>query len=86
VRIGVHPDARDLSNANRALERLARIGGFMVDKKEFIPEINLRSLSRAELREVLDAEIATLAPAGREWLLLQMPAELVEVVAEPTTE
>lgn len=72
VRIGTHPDTRDLSNANRALETLAKLGGLMVDRKESFSEINLMSLSGSQLRGLLDWQLAQLPPAHREHLLQQM--------------
>jgi len=73
VRIGVHPDTRDLSNANRALDTLARLGGYLVERKESRSEVNLMSLNTAQLRGLLDAQIAKLTPAQREWLRLEGP-------------
>jgi len=75
VRIGLHPDSRDLGNANRALEMLAKIGGYMMDKKESRSEGNLMSLSSGQLRELLDARLAELAPAVRERVLLLASAD-----------
>jgi hypothetical protein len=60
---------------------LAKIGGYMTDKKESRSEGNPMSLSSGQLRELLDARLAELAPAVRERVLLLASAD-----AEPETE
>ena len=63
----------DLSSANRALETLAKLGGYSVERKESRAEIRLMSLGTAQLRGLLDAQTARLTPVQRERLRLEAP-------------
>jgi hypothetical protein len=75
VRTAVHPDTRDLGNANRALETLAKLGGHMVDHKESYSENNLFSLSSVQLSELLRSRLAALPPRAQRELLREGQAE-----------
>jgi len=54
-----------------------------VERKESRAEISLMSLNTAQLRGLLDARIAKLAPAQRERLRLEAP-EVIQAMAEST--
>jgi hypothetical protein len=68
VRTAVHPDTRDLSNANRALETLAKLGGYMVERKESYSAVDLRSLDATQLSRILRLQMAELPTPDREFL------------------
>ena len=57
---------------SRVLETLAKLGGYMVARKESRAEISLMSLDTAQLCNLLNAQIAKLAPAQRERRRLEM--------------
>src|ERR1700688_4935454 len=66
VRIGVHPDSRDLSNANRALEILAKLGGHLIDRKMVDSrQIDLGSLDSAQLHALLAGYLDKVSPGER---------------------
>jgi hypothetical protein len=66
VRVGVHPDTRDLGNANRALETLAKLGGYLAERKVTDSRtVDLRQLETSELNAMLDACLVTLPPQQR---------------------
>jgi hypothetical protein len=73
VRTGPRPDTRDLSNANRALKVLARMGGFMVDRKESYSAVDPRLLDMHQLTEALRAQMALLPSNDRETLRVERP-------------
>jgi hypothetical protein len=81
VRTAVHPDSRDLSNANRALETLAKMGGHM-DRREPNSEMDLLSLGGDQVSRFLSARLAELPPVVRETVLSELPAEVIELVTE----
>jgi hypothetical protein len=83
VRTGTHSDTRDLSNANRALEALAKIQGHMVERKESYRAVDLRMISATRLGELLRTQLATLPPSHRDELLAEMDVEAIELIAEP---
>jgi hypothetical protein len=86
VRTGIHPDTRDLSNANRALEMLAKLGGYMVDRKESFSEVSLLSLSSEQLNGLLRKSLGRLAPGTPEKILSETTADVIEVSVERTPE
>ncbi len=66
VRIGVHPDSRDLPNANRALESLAKLGGYLAEHKVADSRRPDRGRSEnAELQMLLEKQMEQLSPESR---------------------
>jgi len=75
VRVGLHPGSRDLSNANRALESLAKLGGHVVERRQTYSEkVRVTGLSSSELHELLKDQLAALPGPDRQKLLAMAPS------------
>jgi hypothetical protein len=67
VRIGLGRETRDLNAAYKALEMQCKLNGF-VDKKDR-SDVNLASLTSAQLNELLNARLDQLSPGVRSRVL-----------------
>lgn len=85
VNSGLDKEKRDLSNANRALETLARLGGFLVERRESYSERTVKFEDLRGTREVNAALKQYFAdvPAEERQKLLSAAPELAELVLQP---